>query len=78
MDEATAREAAALIEVEYEVLDSIHDMKKGLEDVDEPIHWKVNITPVQRMSKEVFKNSVTVQWLKIQTLYIMENGNTWV
>ena len=29
VDEATAREAASLIEVEYEVLDSIHDMKKG-------------------------------------------------
>ncbi|HIF46072.1 MAG TPA: aldehyde oxidase [Candidatus Poseidoniales archaeon] len=40
VDEATAREAAALIEVDYEVLDSIHDIKKGLEDVDEPIHWR--------------------------------------
>ncbi len=40
VDEATAREAVALIDVEYEVLDSIHDMKKGLEDVDEPIHWR--------------------------------------
>ena len=31
-----------MTEVEYEVLDSIHDMKKGLEDVDEPIHWRIS------------------------------------
>ena len=37
-DEATAREAERLIEVEYEELDSIHDMRDGLEDSDEPIH----------------------------------------
>ena len=29
-DEATAREAERLIEVEYEILDSIHDMRDGL------------------------------------------------
>ncbi len=37
-DEATAREAERLIEVEYEILDSIHDMRDGLNDSDEPIH----------------------------------------
>lgn len=37
-DEATAREAERLIEVEYEILDSIHDMRKGLEDSENPIH----------------------------------------
>ncbi|MDP6985610.1 MAG: molybdopterin-dependent oxidoreductase [Candidatus Thalassarchaeaceae archaeon] len=37
-DEATAREAERLIEVEYEELDSIHDMRDGLEDSKEPIH----------------------------------------
>ena len=40
IDEETAREAASLIEIEYEVLDAIHDPKKGLQDVDEPIHWR--------------------------------------
>ena len=38
IDEATAREAERLIEVEYEILDSIHDMRDGLEDALEPIH----------------------------------------
>ena len=37
-DEATAREAERLIEVEYEILDSIHDMRDGLNDSEEPIH----------------------------------------
>ena len=37
-DEATAREAERLIEVEYEILDSIHDMREGLKDSIEPIH----------------------------------------
>ncbi len=37
-DEATAREAERLIEVEYEILDSIHDMREGLEDSENPIH----------------------------------------
>ena len=40
IDEETAREAVSLIEVEYEVLDAVHDPKKGLLDVDEPIHWR--------------------------------------
>ena len=37
-DEATALHALQLIEVEYEVLDGIHDMKQGLEDAESPIH----------------------------------------
>ena len=37
-DEATAREAERLIEVEYEILDSIHDMRDGLQDSELPIH----------------------------------------
>ena len=37
-DEATAREAERLIQVEYEILDSIHDMKEGIEDSQNPIH----------------------------------------
>ena len=37
-DEATAREAERLIEVEYEILDSIHDMRHGLDDSENPIH----------------------------------------
>ena len=37
-DEATALQALQLIEVEYEILESIHDMKDGLEDSENPIH----------------------------------------
>ena len=38
--EATAMEALSLFEVEYEVLEPVFDPKKGLEDADEPIHWR--------------------------------------
>ncbi len=38
VDEDTAREAVRLIEIEYEDLDSIHDMRKGLVDSEDPIH----------------------------------------
>ena len=38
IDEATAREAERLIQVEYELIDPIHDMREGLEDSGEPIH----------------------------------------
>ena len=38
VDEMTAREAERLIEVEYEILHSIHDMRDGLQDSEEPIH----------------------------------------
>ena len=37
-DEATALEAVRLIKIEYEILDSIHDMKDGLKDSEVPIH----------------------------------------
>ena len=37
-DEATAIEALSLIEVDYEVLDPVHDMEDGLEDTEHPIH----------------------------------------
>ena len=37
-DELTALEALRLIEVDYEVLDAVHDMRDGLKDADEPIH----------------------------------------
>ena len=40
VDEATAMEALNLFEVEYEVLEPVFDPKKGLEDVEEPIHWR--------------------------------------
>lgn len=65
VDEATAREAAALISVEYEVLDSIHDMRKGLEDVDEPIHWRgqyhVGSTNVQKRVFQEFGDRSKVE-----------------
>ncbi len=37
-NEAVAREAERLIKVEYGILDSIHDMRDGLEDSENPIH----------------------------------------
>ena len=40
IDEATAMQALNLFEVEYEVLEPVFDPKKGLEDADEPIHWR--------------------------------------
>jgi len=65
VDEATAREAVALIDVEYDVLDSIHDMKKGLEDVDEPIHWRgkyhVGSTNVQKRVFQEFGDRSMVE-----------------
>jgi 4-hydroxybenzoyl-CoA reductase subunit alpha len=42
IDEATAREAERLIEVEYDILEPIHDMRKGIEDSEEPIHDRGN------------------------------------
>jgi 4-hydroxybenzoyl-CoA reductase subunit alpha len=40
VDEATAIQALSLFEVEWEELEPIFDPKKGLEDHDEPIHWR--------------------------------------
>ena len=35
-------EALRKIKVEYEILKPTHDMKKSLEDVDEPIHDEIS------------------------------------
>lgn len=40
VDEETALQALNLFEVEYEVLEPEFDPRKGIEDVDEPIHWR--------------------------------------
>ena len=40
VDEATAIEALSLFDIEWEVLEPVFDPKLGLEDVDEPIHWR--------------------------------------
>ena len=40
IDEATALEALNLFDVEWELLEPVFDPKKGLEDADEPIHWR--------------------------------------
>ena len=40
VDEATAIEALALFEIEWEELEPVFDPKEGLEDHDEPIHWR--------------------------------------
>ncbi len=38
VDEATALEALRLIEVDYEVLESVHDMVKAIDESEHPIH----------------------------------------
>ena len=40
IDEATAMQALNLFEIEWEILDPVFDPKKGLEDAEEPIHWR--------------------------------------
>ena len=40
VDEATAIEALSLFDIEWEELEPVFDPKKGLEDVEEPIHWR--------------------------------------
>ena len=53
VDETTAIEALGLFEIEWEI-EPVFDPKKGLEDSDEPIHWRDII--FQRLTyKEVFQ-----------------------
>ena len=40
IDESTALEALNLFDVEWEILEPVFDPKKGLEDADEPVHWR--------------------------------------
>jgi 4-hydroxybenzoyl-CoA reductase subunit alpha len=40
VDEATAIQALSLFDIEWELLEPVFDPKKGLEDHDEPIHWR--------------------------------------
>ncbi|MGB0727984.1 MAG: xanthine dehydrogenase family protein molybdopterin-binding subunit, partial [Candidatus Poseidoniaceae archaeon] len=58
VDEATAMEALGAIVVDYEELDPEFDPRKGLEDVDEPIHWRgkyhVGRTNVQKRVHQAF------------------------
>ena len=60
IDESTALEAVRLIEVEYEVLDSIHDMRKGLDDSKNPIHdrgqYHIGESNVQKRVFQEFGN----------------------
>ena len=59
-DEETALEALRLIEVEYEPFESVHDMRKGLEDVAEPIHhrgeYHIGSSNVQKRVFQEFGN----------------------
>lgn len=60
VDEETAMEALSLIKVEYEVLDSIHDMEEGLEDSEHPIHdrgkYHIGESNVQKRVFQQFGN----------------------
>ena len=75
VDEATAMEALNLFEIEWEVLDPVFDPRKGLEDQDEPIHWRgkyhVGTTNVQNACS---KNLVIAVSSMIQPPHRMENG----
>ena len=59
-NEATALEALRKIKVEYEILKPTHDMKKSLEDVDEPIHdrgkYHIGRSNVQKRVFQEFGN----------------------
>ena len=65
VDENTAIEALNKISVEYEILDSIHDMKKGLEDSEVPIHdrgkYHIGRSNVQKRVFQEFGNIKSVQ-----------------
>ena len=54
VDEETALHALNLFDVEYEILDAEFDPRKGIEDVDEPIHGEVNTTLETPTYKESF------------------------
>ena len=60
VDESIALEAVRLIEVEYEELESIHDMRKGLNDSKNPIHdrgeYHIGESNVQKRVFQEFGN----------------------
>ncbi|MDP6378092.1 MAG: molybdopterin-dependent oxidoreductase [Candidatus Thalassarchaeaceae archaeon] len=64
-DEATALQALQLIEVDYEILDSIHDMKEGLEDSETPIHdrgkYHIGEANIQKRVFQEFGEVATMQ-----------------
>ena len=65
VDEPTAIEALRAIVVDYEVIDAVHDIRKGLEDVDDPIHWRgkyhVGSTNVQKRVYQEFGDRSLVE-----------------
>ena len=65
VDEATAMEALGAIVVEYEELEAEFDPRKGLEDVDEPIHWRgkyhVGRTNVQKRVHQAFGDRSNIE-----------------
>ena len=76
-DEATAREAARLIEIEYEELEAIHDMRDALENSEEPIHdrgdYHIGSSNVQ---KRVFQEFGDVSGMKENA--VASNNSKWV
>ena len=60
VDEATALEALRLIKVDYEVLKPIHDMRKGIDDSENPIHdrgkYHIGNSNVQKRVFQEFGN----------------------
>jgi len=65
VDEATAMEALGAIVVDYEELEPEFDPRKGLEDVDEPIHWRgkyhVGRTNVQKRVHQAFGDRSNIE-----------------
>jgi 4-hydroxybenzoyl-CoA reductase subunit alpha len=60
VDEATALEALRLIKVDYEVLEPVHDMRKGIDDSENPIHdrgkYHIGNSNVQKRVFQEFGN----------------------
>ena len=79
VDEPTAIEALRAIVVDYEVIDAVHDIRKGLEDVDDPIHWRgkyhVGSTNVQKRVYQEFGDRSLVEARRPR---VMGNGRSLV
>ena len=72
IDEDTALEAVRLIEVEYEILEAVHDMRKGLDDADDPIHdrgpYHIGESNIQKRVYQEFGRVSEVKNAKVSSL----------
>jgi len=75
-DEDTAIQALRAIKVEYEVLDAVHDMRKGIDDAEDPIHdrgkYHIGKSNVQKRVFQEFGNISAVKQAKASS------NNQWI